>query len=297
MCAKPLLLLNRKSAVRSDIRTIVKKLQLELELDVWVPWSGKQTRKLIKQAIKRGTTRVIGAGGDGTVNAVANAILRMDLGDTVDMGLVPLGTANDFARAFGDDGSDPEAALRRAVTGESKSIDLGRINGDVFVNVASGGYGAMITATTDVEIKRRLGGIAYTLAGVARLGELAPTKARVTLDGGETREVDLTIMAIGNSRFAGGGFDVTPLADVSDGKLDFAMLAAPGAVERRPDLRSLFEQDDLTEAFMYRAQFEKAVIETEAPYHINLDGEPMVNTRFEVDVLPGALRLVPPGKG
>lgn len=296
MCAKSLLLLNRKSAVRSDIRTIVKTLQKEFELDVWVPWSGKQTRKLMKQAVKNGTTRVIGAGGDGTVNAVANAILRLGMGETMDMGLVPLGTANDFARAFGDDGSDPEASLRRALTGESKPIDLGRINGEVFVNVASGGYGAMITATTDVEIKRRLGGIAYTLAGIARINELVPTKARVTLDGGETREVDLTIMAIGNSRFAGGGFDVTPLADVSDGKLDFAMLAPPGLVEGRPDLRAIFERDDPTEAFMFRAQFEQAVIETDTPYHINLDGEPMVGTRFEVDILPGALRLVPPGK-
>ncbi|TCL01399.1 lipid kinase YegS [Shimia isoporae] len=296
MCAKSLLLLNRKSAVRSDIRTIVKKLQNELDIDVWVPWSGKQTRKLIRQAVRKGTTRVIGAGGDGTVNAVANAILRLELGETVDMGLVPLGTANDFARAFGDDGADPEASLRRAATGESKAIDLGRVNGEVFVNVASGGYGAMITATTDVEIKRRLGGMAYTLAGIARLNELAPTKARVTLDKGETREVDLTIMAIGNSRFAGGGFDVTPLADVSDGKLDFAMLAAPGLVEGRPDLRAIFERDDPAEAFMFRAQFEKAVIETDTPYHINLDGEPMVGSRFEVDIMPGALRLVPPGK-
>ncbi|SFK91869.1 lipid kinase YegS [Shimia haliotis] len=297
MCAKSLLLLNRKSAVRSDVRSIVKSLQKEFELDVWVPWSGKQTRKLIKQAIKGGTTRVIGAGGDGTVNAVANAILRMGVADSVDMGLVPLGTANDFARAFGDDGSDPESSLRRAITGESKAIDLGRINGEVFVNVASGGYGAMITATTDVEIKRRLGGIAYTLTGISRLSELAPTKAKVTLDDGEVRDLDLTIMAIGNSRFAGGGFDVTPLADVSDGKLDFAMLAPPGLVEGQPDLISIFERDDPTEAFMFRAQFEKALIETNTPYHINLDGEPMVDTRFEVDILPGALRLVPPGKG
>jgi diacylglycerol kinase family enzyme len=109
--------------------------------------------------------------------------------------------------------------------------------------------------------------------------------------------MDLTILAIGNSRFAGGGFDVTPLADVSDGKLDFAMLAAPGLVEGRPDLRAIFERDDPTEAFMYRAQFERAVIETETPYHINLDGEPMVDTRFEIDIMPGALRLVPPGNG
>jgi YegS/Rv2252/BmrU family lipid kinase len=169
MTHKTLLTLNGKSAARPDVREAVMSLQKDLDLDVWVPWSGAQFLQILERAVTDGVTRVVGAGGDGTANAVCNALMQFPADAGLSMGLVPLGTANDFARAFGDSGNDLRHSIRVAVTEDARSIDVGVINGQHFVNVASGGFGAMITATTPVDMKRRLGGLAYTLSGLAAL--------------------------------------------------------------------------------------------------------------------------------
>ena len=293
MAHKTLLTLNRKSAARSDVRDALKALQKELDIDVWVPWNGKQFRKIMKRAVKNGVTRIVGAGGDGTANAVANAVLRFPPEAGLSMGLVPLGTANDFARAFGDSGVDLEHSIRVAATAEAEPIDVGVINDAHFVNVASGGFGAMITATTPVEIKRRLGGLAYTLAGLARLSEMAPVKARIAVDGGAAFDAEISALIVGNSRYAGGGFDVAPLADVTDGLLDLAILSRE-SVQGAIRLLDGINQNDPTEAFVQRFQCQSAVIETAAPFHMNLDGEPMVSQSFKIAVKPMALRFAPP---
>lgn len=290
MSAKALLVLNRKSAARPDVRAAVKKIQTEADLRVVIPWSKRQMRKFIRKAIEKGRTRIVAGGGDGTVNSVMNAIMRCGAEGTVEMGMIPLGTGNDFARAYGDDGSDLESSLRHAVTGAPRPIDLGYVNGSYFVNVASGGFGAMITTTTPKETKRRLGGFAYTLTGLARLSELTPTPARLSIDGGATQEGAILALVIANNRFAGGGFEVSPEADVTDGLLDFGVLTSDSLF---PGVKKAAEAMDHTPVL--RSTFRSAVLETETPFHLNLDGEPMVTTRFEISVLPGRLNFVLPG--
>lgn len=81
-------------------------------------------------------------------------MMRVGAKTDASLGLVPLGTANDFARSFGDDATDIGRSIRRAVTGAPEAIDVGVVNGEIFVNAASGGFGAMITATTPLELKK-----------------------------------------------------------------------------------------------------------------------------------------------
>lgn len=291
---RTVLILNRKSAVRPDVREIVKSVEKELGLAVYVPWSRKQLRKILRKAVSGGATRVVAGGGDGTLNKVASAILGLKGAPDICMGLVPLGTANDFARSYGDMGDDLETSLRRAVTGDGQLIDVGLVNGKPFVNVASGGFGAKITATTPLEVKKLLGGMAYSLAGVARISELAPVAATVALDGGEERHTSISVMAVGNSRFAGGGFEVTPDASVTDGLLDLATISTEDLFSSDGPVRKMLDPEDGARDLAERAQFKSAVIRTETPFHINLDGEPIVDTAFEISVLPGLLRFVLP---
>lgn len=296
MAYKTLLILNRKSAARPDLRAAVRPLEKELDLDVIIPWSGKQLRKILRKYLKKGTTRVIAGGGDGTLNSVAGALLHHDPGPGVSLGLIPLGTANDFARSYGDDGSDLSASLRQAATGAAVPIDVGLINGKPFVNVASGGFGAMITATTPKEIKKQLGGLAYTLTGLARLSELKPTQARIMLDGGEEYAAAITALVIANNRFAGGGFDVAPDADMTDGLLDLGAITHGRLL---PDILPtgwFSDRPDPQTGPVKRARCRQAVLETDTPFHLNLDGEPMVDTRFEISVLPGGLNFALPDR-
>ncbi|MGI9364361.1 MAG: YegS/Rv2252/BmrU family lipid kinase [Rhizobiaceae bacterium] len=288
MAENTLLILNRKSAARTDIRPIIRSLQRELGFDVIVPWTGKQMRKTISRHIKRGRARIIAGGGDGTLNSVANSVLRLGTGTDVSLGLVPLGTANDFARGFGDDASDIGRSIQRAVEGEAQPIDVGEINGQAFVNVASGGFGAMITATTPKQVKKRLGGLAYSLTGLARLSELRPNAASVSIDGSGPKDVSILALAVGNSRFAGGGFDVAPDARVDDGYLDLSILT-----NDIPDFEKLAGGLSRNGPLQV-SQFKAARIETDKPFHLNLDGEPMVDTVFKIIVKPAALDMVLP---
>lgn len=287
-----LLILNRKSAARPDVRAAIKARAKAHGVEVRVPWSGKQMRKDMKRAVSKGCRRIIAGGGDGTLNAVANAIQRLGIADRVALGILPLGTANDLARGCGITADDLPAALDKALTGVAVPTDLGVVNGRHFINVASGGFGAMITATTPKNMKRSLGGLAYSLYGMSQLSEMRPQLCRFSLDGGAEREIAVSFMAIGNSRYAGGGFDVAPEAELDDGVLDLAIVGhnrqgAPGFLVR--ELLDPTNRDN--EVLVYRT-FQTCVLECDAPFHLNLDGEPLEAERFEIEVLPGALRLV-----
>ncbi len=289
MATKTLLILNRKSAARQDVRAAVRPLEKELGIEVAIPWSGKELRRLVRKRLKTGVTRFVAGGGDGTLNAVASALLKRDPGPTVSMGLIPLGTANDFARSYGDDGSDLDLSLRRAATGAAIPIDVGLINGKPFINVASGGFGAMITATTPKTVKKQLGGLAYTLTGLARLSELKLTQARISIDGGQEQSAAISAMIIANNRYAGGGFDVAPEASPTDGLLELGVLTPENLVFGWHE-----EDTERSVGLLHRTRFKQAILETETPFHINLDGEPMVDTRFEISTIPGGLNFVLP---
>ena len=294
MAKRTLLILNRKSAARPDLRAAVRPLEKELGIKVIIPWSGKDLRKYVREAVRGGVTRVIAGGGDGTLNSVASAVLRLDTKAPVSLGLVPLGTANDFARSFGDRGSDLEKSVRVAATGDAEPIDVGIINGKPFVNVASGGFGAMITATTPKEMKKRLGGLAYTLFGLARLSDAKSVPAQITIDGGDPYRVSISALAIANSRYAGGGFDVAPEAEVSDGLLDLSVLSAERLMPENLPFGRLPDIYDPEEGIVQRTRLRTMVLETSQPFHMNLDGEPMVDQRFEVSIKSNALNFVFP---
>ncbi|MFD0981042.1 YegS/Rv2252/BmrU family lipid kinase [Tropicimonas aquimaris] len=292
MAAKNLLILTRNAAANEDLRAAIKALKTEHDLDVRIPWSRKQLRKDLGREIDRGCRRVVALGGDGTLNSVVNALQKLNAGEDVDLGLVPLGTANDFARGCGLPQRDRDAALLLALTGKARPTDLGCVNGCHFINVASGGFGAMVTATTPRDMKSVLGGLAYTLHGLSRLGDLHSQTCRIALDGGGTRALSLTFAAIGNGRFAGGGFDVAPEAEMDDGVLDLSVVShdwqgAPGFL-----VRELMDPTNPeNEAVVYRT-FEHLLLETDQDFHLNLDGEPMVGRRFDISVVPAALRVV-----
>lgn len=291
---KTVLLLNGKAAARPDVRGAVQDVQRELGIDVWVPWDDVQLRDVIKQSVTADSTRIIAAGGDGTLNAVTNAVFDLGIEAEVSVGLVPLGTANDFARGYGDTGGDLKGSLRNSTLAEARPIDVGVVNGKYFVNVASGGFGAMITSTTPTDIKRKLGGLAYTLSGLARLSELRPANVRFGLDDQAPFMASVTALVIANSRFAGGGFNVAPEAQLSDGFLDLGILTAEILQASPLALAGGPETGGAASAFYSSARFQKAVLEMDQPFHLNLDGEPTVSDRFEIEVLPGRLNFAFP---
>jgi diacylglycerol kinase family enzyme len=128
--------------------------------------------------------------------------------------------------------------------------------------------------------------------GLVKAANLQPTQARVLLPDGEVVAGEILVMAVGNSRFAGGGFEVAPKADLSEGLLDLVALGNPSLAKLGQLIDELADPSgEGHQTFFYR-QLDRFVLETDRPFHINLDGEPFINRRFEFDVLNSGVQVV-----
>ena len=288
------LICHRKSANEPYVKAAVKAVQKQgVDLRVLVPFNKAEKPRVVAEALDRGATRIIAGGGDGTINAVANALVGN--GKTkpdVELGVFPLGTANDFARGLGLPLDDLDECLRIACTRDSRAIDIGRMNKRFFINVASAGFGAEITATTPVQLKKALGGGAYTLMGMMKALNMTPYTGRLLIPGREPITGSMLFMAVGNNHFAGGGFDVAPRAKLDDGLLDLVKVGLePGEplVNLKRELDDPMNPDNKHVGYMQLAEF---TIESDRKMHCNLDGEPILRKKFRFSVLPRHLDVV-----
>lgn len=286
------LILHGKQSANEELRAAVATVRGEgLEIDVRVTWEAGDAGLLAAEASRSGIERVIAGGGDGTVNEVLNGLL--DAGHGGAMGILPLGTANDFARSA-EIPLDLEAALRLALTGAPARADVGRAGSRSFLNVATGGFGTEITVTTDPRLKRHLGGAAYFLTGISRFASIQPTPCRFR-GPTDTWEGELLVLAIGNGRQAGGGHPLCPDATIDDGLLDVAILPVRKDIPVAEALVTLVTRGPAAiEDIMIRWRVPWVEVEASDPVHVNLDGEPVQANEHRFDVDPGRIGLVLP---
>ncbi|QXH55172.1 lipid kinase YegS [Pseudomonas maumuensis] len=278
---KALLILHGKQAVNEDVRAAVGQLRERgWTLDVRLTWEGGDARRLVGEALAAGYGHVVAGGGDGTLRDVAEA---MGLAATqASLALLPLGTANDFAKAAGVP-LEPQAALALLEV-PARSIDLGRVGDQLFLNMATGGFGSQVTANTSEDLKKVLGAAAYLFTGLSRFSELQA--ASVELLGPDFQwQGELLALGIGNGRQAGGGHVLCPEASVDDGLLDVGILPAPQ--EMAGALRDLLAGEGL----FVRARLPWVEIKGAQGLDMNLDGEPLQATSLRFEAVPRALRV------
>lgn len=278
---KALLILHGKQAGNEEVRAAVGQLRERgWTLDVRLTWEGGDAQRLVGEALAAGYGQVVAGGGDGTLRDVAEA---MGLAATqASLALLPLGTANDFARAAGVP-LEPQAALDLLEV-PARPIDLGRVGDQLFLNMATGGFGSQVTANTSEDLKKVLGAAAYLFTGLSRFSELQA--ASVELQGpGFQWQGELLALGIGNGRQAGGGHVLCPEATVDDGLLDIGILPAPQEVAGA--LRDLLAGDGL----FVRARLPWVVIKGAQGLDMNLDGEPLQAASLRFEAMPQALRV------
>ena len=288
------LILHRKSANEDSVKDAIKHVRKQgIDLRVRIPWNKKEIPRVVKEAIKDGATRIIAGGGDGTINAVTNALVgKGKKPPKAVMGVMPLGTANDFANGCGLPYKDLKQCLEIACTREPRMVDVGRAGSRFFINVTSGGFGSEVTATTPVEMKKALGGGAYTIMGFVKAFKMEPYRGKLLVPGEEPFEGAMLVMAVGNNRLAGGGFAVAPKAEMDDGLLDLAMiLHEPGMklTQLAEEIQNIGDPDN---KYMYYRQLPEFTLEGERKAHFNLDGEPTKKRRLTFSVLPKHLGVV-----
>ena len=208
-------------------------------------------QRLVNEALADGYTHIIAGGGDGTLRDVAEAMAQAKT--DASLVLMPLGTANDFARAAGVP-LEPAPALA-LLDVPPRAIDLGQVGGQIFLNMATGGFGSQVTANTSEDLKKVLSGAAYLFTGLTRFSELKAAYAE--LDGPDFHwKGELLALGIGNGRQAGGGHELCPGAMADDGLLDGSILPAPQeVVGKLRELKKLGKDLD-TKYVRYRLSWE-----------------------------------------
>lgn len=283
---KAMLILHGKQAQNERVRAAVEqRRELGWQLDVRVTWEAGDATRVVDEALRAGYPTLIAGGGDGTLGEVAAALA--DHPGSASLALLPLGTANDFASAAGIS-SDPEEALA-LLERPPTSIDLGQMNQALFLNMATGGFGSSITANTSEDLKRMLGGAAYFITGLTRLGEVHSVSGRFRGPDFEWQG-EFLAFGIGNGRQAGGGQVLCPSARIDDGLLDLCIVpAADDAVGTlgtvlTGGLRGI-------EAIARSERLPWIEVEVAEGVDINLDGEPMLLEKMRFSVRRQALNL------
>ncbi|WP_312320494.1 lipid kinase YegS [Stenotrophomonas sp.] len=291
------LILNGKSTGNADVREAVHILRERgIALDVRVTWEGGDAERYVAEAIDHGVDTIIAAGGDGTLSEVAETLAHRDeAADALpSLGLLPLGTANDFATAAGIP-DQPLAALSLIEQQSPRPVDLLRIDADGkpwwCANVASGGFGTEVTVETDEGLKKVLGGLAYLVTGISRLGKIEPIQARVRA-GDFHWQGGFIALGIGNGRQAGGGQVLCPEAVINDGLLDLTIIP-----ELSGEVMSTFAalikggKRGALEQVAERTRAQWVEIDADQPMTLNLDGEPVKARHFRIDCVPGRVRM------
>ena len=194
------LILNGKIAANDALKTAVgRQRKAGHRIEVRVTWEKGDARRFVSEAGM--VDLVIAAGGDGTLNEVVHGLMGLSEGSRPILGIVPLGTANDFATGCGIP-RDPAKALALCMKGEAVPIDVGKANDHWFINAASSGFGAEITATTSPELKRLFGPAAYTVMGAILAINLHHYRGKLILPG---REITGSgpVAIVGNGRQTG----------------------------------------------------------------------------------------------
>lgn len=245
-----------------------------------------------RAAVADGTGALVAVGGDG----MANLALQAVAGTRVPLGLVAVGTGNDFARALGLPVRDPAAAGRTIAEGlkgaRLRDIDLGTVGDRWFGTVLASGFDSRVNDRGN-RMRWPTGRLKYDLAMLAELAAFRPFPYRVTLDGGEVREIEATLVAVGNGSSYGGGMRICPGADLTDGLFDITIV---GDCSRATLLRvfpSVYRGGHVghPKVTVVRAAQVEIAAEAITGY---ADGEPLGPLPLTARCVPGAVRVVGP---
>ena len=246
-----------------------------------------------RRAVEDGCEHLLVGGGDGTLNEVLNGVAAVRGGlDRATLGVIPLGTGNDFAQALGIP-TDLEPALDVLLQGRTVTVDAGRVNGRLFVNVSAGGFIAAVSEAVTPRMKSLAGQLAYLVGGAQALVEFDPVPLTLTAQPGNVRiSSNIYAFAVCNSRLIGGGRLIAPHAVVDDGLLDLCLIGGMPTIEFVALLRRVSSGEHVDDERVHYFQISHASLDFESPIGLNTDGEVLEARRCDYDVMPRAVRFL-----
>jgi diacylglycerol kinase (ATP) len=259
-------------------------------VDVESPASPEAMRERASRVSLAGHDVLLVSGGDGTLNAVVNGLVRVGRGQRPPLAVAPLGRGNDFAFEVGI--RSERETLAALASGSRRLVDLGRAQAGVFLGVAGAGFDAK-AARRARDTPLLSGSLLYSYAVVRTVFEFRPLAARVRYEGG-SYEGAITFAAAGNTSRYGGGMRIAPEASIDDGLLDLCLVRA---ISRGTLLRmfpTVFSGRHLSHPSVSYVRTPFVEIETEEAAEVFADGEFLQRTPVRIDVLPRELEIVAP---
>jgi YegS/Rv2252/BmrU family lipid kinase len=267
---------------------------LGIHHDVFQSEAAGNLESRVFDAMMSGAERIMVAGGDGSIHEVVNGILRSER--TVELGVIPIGTGNDFAKACSIPVDWKEAATQLASRLQSntpaRSIDAGRMNDRFFANGAGIGFDAKVTRIAQ-DIRWPVGDLVYLVAVFKALIDGVTTPHVTMKFSGQTIEGPITLANVSNGAWVGGMFHIAPMARNDDGELDLVFAAAVSRLRIIALLPKLLRGTHIDQPDISHSRVTRCEITSATPVASHLDGEVQpLQTHFEIEILKGALRLL-----
>jgi YegS/Rv2252/BmrU family lipid kinase len=285
------LVVNARSRKGQDLFEQAKAKLTESGIRLIASHGLRDPRKLVPtvtEAIRNGAPMVIVGGGDGSLSYAVDEVVGRDCV----FALLPLGTANSFARTLGIP-LDLDGAINVIATGKRRRIDLGVINGDYFANAASMGVSPMIGETVPHNLKRYLGRVGYLGWALWCLIRFRPFKLSVVDDSGTKKTVWTTEVRIANGRFHG-GVELVESADVGSGDIVVQAVTGKSMFRLLWDWFAKFFKLPAREAAHEEFRGQRLLIDTKPRLPISIDGEVLAKTPATVEVAEMAIEVVVP---
>ena len=288
---KTCIILNPAAGGIRDLDDVVARLP-----DAEIRLTGRRgsAARFASTAIRKGCDVIIAAGGDGTLNEVINGIGE-NLGEAR-VGLIPLGTGNDFARTIGVP-TELDEAIDVIAAGETRAIDLVRVTSDevrYFVNVSAGGFSGLVDEKLTPQMKKTWGPLAYLRGAAAALSELRAYRTTLAFDNSESLMLDLYNVVVANGRYVAGGTMIAPEASIDDGLLDIVLIPKRPATELALLGAQVAMGTHLSSDTIVFRRAANLTVNSKPGMWFNVDGELVGNEPARFEILPRALRFIAP---
>lgn len=220
-------------------------------------------------AVERKFDLIVAVGGDGTLNEVVAGVSKFE--ERPKIGLIPMGTTNDFARAVHIP-RDINKAVDIIIQGDSVPVDVGMMNDRYFINIAGGGRITELTYEVPSKLKTVLGQMAYYLKGIEMLPSIRSSNVRIEYDG-EVFDDKAMMFLIGLTNSVGGFEKLAPDASINDGKFTLLILKEVNMAEFIRLASLALRGDHISDPHVIYAKASKVIVSSKERVMLNLDGE------------------------
>lgn len=277
-----------------DVQAMLRSLGIES--DVALTKAPGDATRLARQA-RANFALVIAMGGDGTLNEVVNGLVQeqaaaQPTGDRTKLAIIPVGTGNDFVKMLAIP-QDWRAACTRIAQGQPRPVDIGQVNGRIFLNNVGIGFDAQVGI--EAHKIRWLRGQAVYIAALARNMLLSYRTPQVTVQLDDVKyEQSITLLTIGNGRCSGGGFWLTPDAQVDDGFFDICLVRGLSKAQMLALVPSAMKGTHITAPPVRMSRARRITVTSADPLPVHADGEILYTDadHLEVTLLPAALEVI-----